>query len=119
MQTILVIDDDPMNLRMAEFMLKQQGYNIITCSNGRDGISLMESDQVDLVLLDIEMPEFNGFDTLSEIKSNSAISSIPVIMLTASAEKEDIEKSTALGAVDYIKKPFKPQELSEIISRAI
>lgn len=119
MQTILVIDDDAMNLRMAEFMLKQQGYNILTSSNGKEGITLMESNPIDLVLLDIEMPEFNGFDTLSEIKSNSAISSIPVIMLTASAEQEDIEKSTALGAVDYIKKPFKPQELSEIISRAI
>lgn len=113
-RNILVVDDDPMNLKMAEFILKQNGFRVVLAKSGMECLDIIRNRQkvfIDLILLDIEMPIMNGIQTLEHIKMD--VFNIPVIFLTASGDKNDVMKALKLGAVGYIKKPFLPQDLLE------
>ena len=117
---IFLLEDDGNIRKLVEYTLNANNMDVKSFGLPSDFWEAMENDKLpELILLDIMLPQEDGMDILRKIRNDNVTKSIPVIMLTASAEKEDIDKSTALGAVDYIKKPFKPQELSEIISRAI
>ena len=115
---ILVIDDDAMNLRMAEFILKKNLYEIETANSGAEGIEKLENEKFDLVLLDIEMPVMNGFETLEKLRGMSGFETMPVIFLTASSEQQDVMKADVLGAIDYVKKPFLPDDLLQRVQKA-
>ena len=109
---ILVIDDDEMNLQIAKMILERKlPCEVFCASSGLDGIDILLAERVDLVLLDIMMPDFDGIETLQEIRANEKISGVPVIMLTASGDIENIQKVGFLGVKDYIKKPFLPADL--------
>lgn len=108
---ILVIDDMPTNIRLVAFSLKERGYNILAATNGQQGIALAEAKQPDLILLDIMMPDMNGYEVCRALKQNKATADIPVIFLTASTETQSVVKGFEYGAVDYITKPFNPAEL--------
>jgi len=116
---ILVVDDDVMNLKMAEVILKQGGYAVYTVESGLDCLNFIRNNRPDLILLDIEMPIMNGIKTLEKIKSNEDYADIPVILLTAVANSETVVEVGKLGAVDYVKKPFMPQELLKRVESAI
>jgi len=109
--TILIVDDEPFNLEFLELVLKQQGYNIITANSGRKGRMLAEQEQPDLILLDISLPGMSGFDLLEQLRADEATRSLPVVMLTAHGREVEKEKGMALGASDYITKPFSTREL--------
>ena len=109
--TILVVDDDAMNLKMAEFILKKQGYDVKTVNSGQGCLDYLAEAVVDLVLLDLEMPGMNGIEALEHIRQREELAEIPVAFLSASTNQTDMQKAEKLGAVDFINKPFMPPAL--------
>lgn len=116
---IIVVDDDMMNLRMAEFILKQNGYMVEKAESGEECFALLAEENADLILLDIEMPEMNGFEVIERLQQNKKWCKIPVIFLTADRTEETEEKCFKMGAVDYIGKPFVPAIMIQRIRRTM
>lgn len=116
---ILVVDDDEMNLRMAEFILKQDGYEVLQAQSGMEGLLFLRDEKVDLILLDIEMPIMSGIQTFEIIKSNEELKNIPVMFLTAAADADTVIEAVKLGAIDYVTKPFMPQDLLERVDKVV
>jgi len=117
---ILVIDDDEMNLQIAKMILeKKLACEVICASNGVEGLDILKNRRVNLVLLDIMMPDFDGIETLQKIRGDERINKIPVMMLTASGDVENIQKVGALGVKDYIKKPFMPADLVKRVEKKL
>lgn len=115
---ILVIDDDKINLRMAKKILEE--FFQVTClESGKEALSYLGSHVPDLILLDIHMPEMDGFEVLKEIKNNPAIKDIPVIFLTADSDSDTELNSFKAGVMDFIRKPFVPDIMLERINRII
>ncbi len=108
---ILIVDDVETNLQLLGNILQEQNYDVSFASNGQDALSILETELPDLILLDVMMPEMDGFEVCERVKSNQQTKDIPVIFLTAKAETEEILKGFELGAVDYVTKPFNSSEL--------
>ncbi len=108
---ILVVDDTPANIQMLAATLKGKGYQISVATNGKQALEVVGRVRPDLILLDVMMPEMDGFETCRHLKESEALKDIPVIFLTARAETSDIVKGFELGAVDYVAKPFNAHEL--------
>ncbi|MDD6036528.1 MAG: response regulator [Lachnospiraceae bacterium] len=115
---ILVIDDDPLNLKMAKYILKD-GYEVICAESGPDGLRILRDKEVDLVLLDLDMPQMNGMQVLQRIREKRELADLKVVILTASGERENVMEAIRLGARDFIKKPFFPTELLERIKAVL
>lgn len=113
---ILVVDDDSMNLARTRIILSKE-YDVILAESGAEALKLLGTQEVDLVLLDIDMPEMNGMETFRNMKKAGI--KAPVIFLTASGLEEDVVDAINLGAVNYLKKPFRPQELIKRVSREL
>ena len=105
-QSILIVDDEKANLLALNEILSE-GYSISFAKRGADAIKLASENRPDLILMDVMMPDMNGFDVLTKLKSSDETMSIPVIFITGLDNEQDEEKGFLLGAVDYIKKPFK------------
>ncbi len=108
---ILVVDDTPANIQSLAAILKEKGYQISVATNGRQALDVLARVQPDLILLDVMMPEMDGFETCRRIKASEQWRHIPVIFLTAKTETTDIVQGFELGAVDYVAKPFNAHEL--------
>jgi two-component system sensor histidine kinase/response regulator len=108
---VLIVDDAAKNLQVLGTILKEEPVDIAAAMNGKQALAVIEKTRPDLILLDIMMPELDGFATMKQLKSNQDTAEIPVIFLTARTEMEDIVKGLKLGAVDYITKPFNSTEL--------
>lgn len=108
---ILVVDDNQENLKVVSNYLKEKKYKIALALGGKSALKILASTPIDLVLLDIMMPEMDGFEVCREIKALDSLKDIPIIFLTARSETEDIVKGFELGGVDYVTKPFRPEEL--------
>jgi two-component system alkaline phosphatase synthesis response regulator PhoP len=108
MTTLLVVDDEPNILALAKLYLEQEGYRVEGVGNGKDALSKMNSIKPSLIVLDLMLPDIDGFEVCREIRKKS---DVPILMLTA--RKEDVDKIVGLelGADDYITKPFNPREL--------
>jgi len=104
-QTILIVDDQPNNLKILSSVLGDK-YRLYIANSGEKALKILEMTHPDIILLDIMMPEMDGFEVCKRIKSNSRLESIPIIFLTAKNSIDDIIKGFELGAVDYIIKPF-------------
>jgi two-component system, cell cycle response regulator len=111
---ILVVDDNHNNLRLLKDILEDENYIVYTTDNSLSVIDIACNLKPDLILLDIMMPNMDGFELCQQIKSNSEINEIPIIMVTAKSEGLDLKNAFDLGAVDYIKKPF---DEIEVIAR--
>lgn len=109
--TILVVDDIPNNLEVVRDILISQGYTATTAISGKRALKQLQKHVPDLILLDVQMPEIDGFETCSQIKKNPEWQDIPIIFLTALNDTDSIIKGFSLGAVDYISKPFQEAEL--------
>jgi adenylate cyclase len=103
---VLVVDDNEVNRDMLSRRLERQGHTVRRAENGRRALALLESEPVDLVLLDILMPELDGVETLKQLKSNEALRHTPVIMLSALDELDSVVRCIEIGAEDYLPKPF-------------
>ncbi len=113
-ERILVVDDEPFILRSLSFVLRTQGHEVLEAKNGQEAIALIQENKPDLVFLDVMMPLMNGYEVCRHIKSDPGLSDIHVIMLTAKGQESDRVKGLAVGADEYMTKPFSP---SKIIQR--
>ena len=109
--TILIVDDNISNLELLGNILKNKNYRLAFAKNGKDALKLSEKINPDLVLLDIMMPEMDGYEVCRNLKDNINTREIPVIFLTAKTETEDLVKGFNIGGVDFITKPFNKDEL--------
>ena len=114
MSVIIVIDDDYSIRRLIKFTLEKERYKVITAEDALEGINTLNSRKIDLIILDIIMPDIDGYEALKIIKSSDHLKDIPVLMLTAKNEIDDMMKGFELGADEYLAKPF---ELSELLAR--
>ncbi|SDX07158.1 two-component system, unclassified family, sensor histidine kinase and response regulator [Lutibacter oricola] len=108
---ILIIDDNPINLKVVALVLEAAGYEFRMAKSGLAALSILEKSKPDLILLDIQMPEIDGFETFKRIKENSTNSEIPIIFLTAHTDNEVIQKVFGCGGADIATKPFNSDEL--------
>ncbi|MFT5366617.1 MAG: two-component system sensor histidine kinase/response regulator, partial [Candidatus Latescibacterota bacterium] len=111
---ILIVDDMPQNIQILEELLHRENFKLHSVNDGSQVLEFVQTQKIDLILLDIRMPNQNGFDTCRQLKAHSNTEEIPIIMITASNKKEDIIKSFEAGAVDYVTYPF---ESTELLSR--
>jgi len=108
--TILAVDDSEINLDILVGILKR--YDVIPTLSGEEALEILQEEEVDLILLDIVMPEMDGFEVCRRIKSDQRTRDIPVIFITVKSSEQDIQKCFELGVVDYVAKPFNAIELS-------
>ena len=110
-RSILIVDDNPQNIQLVASHLKQEGYRISFSQSGQDVLQKIENASFDLILLDIMMPEMDGFEICTRVRKHPAYREVPIIFLTAKIDKASIVKGFEVGAVDYIVKPFHGAEL--------
>jgi two-component system alkaline phosphatase synthesis response regulator PhoP len=108
---VLVIDDEPGIIEIVEANLEGDGFSVISASNGKEGLEKIKNEKPELVVLDVMMPEMDGWEVLRRVEQDPDTAGLPVIMLTAKAADEDYIHGLEEGAVEYITKPFYPQEL--------
>jgi DNA-binding response OmpR family regulator len=109
MKKILVVDDEPRLLSLLEAYLRQEGFRVLTASNGREALPVARREKPDLIILDIMMPEMDGYEFM---RLHRRERNTPVILLTAKVEEDDKVIGLEIGADDYVTKPFRPRELT-------
>ena len=110
---ILVVDDEPMNIKMVEVILKDTPmYQVVGATSGMEALKMLDAHEIDLILLDVKMPEMDGFATMELIRQKY---NMPIVLMTGDRNIETIERATKLGVDDYLTKPFLPLALKEII----
>jgi len=112
---VLVVEDHEPMLGAIKSILEMRGYTVSTAVNGVEALQLMEQTQPDLLIVDILMPEMDGYTFYEEVRKRPAWRSTPLIFLTSMAEREDIQRGRALGVNGYITKPFEPHDLLEAV----
>lgn len=117
---ILVVDDEPDVLLLCRVNLEFEGYDVIEANDGAEALEILaDREDIDLVLLDVMMPGVDGWQVLDQIRSNSSLQDVPVVMLTAKVQQNDQIKGLAEGAVAYVTKPFNPIALSKTLKEAL
>lgn len=119
MEKILIIDDEELNRTATEMTLKRAGYKVFTADSGEHGLELMKDRKYDLILLDIDMPEMSGLETLEIIRDTPRFANAKVVFLTASGFREDVTEAIRLGAMDFLRKPCTPAILLERVQHAL
>src|ERR687885_2007348 len=109
--SILVVDDTPANLRLLVGLLTEQGYAVRPARDGFQALSIAQGAGIDLILLDIQMPQIDGYEVCSKLKANEETRDIPVIFISALSDVFDKVKAFGVGGVDYITKPFQVEEV--------
>jgi CheY-like chemotaxis protein len=111
-RSVLLVDDDARNIFALSSVLERRGMRVLTATTGKEAIAILESTpDVAIVLMDIMMPEMDGYQTMQEIRKNNRLRRLPIIALTAKAMKGDREKCVAAGASDYLAKPVNTEQL--------
>ncbi|MFQ5436160.1 MAG: response regulator [Anaerolineae bacterium] len=110
-ETILLIEDDPLAVKMGEMILNRAGYNVLSAMNGFLGLKLAREEHPDLILLDLMLPGMDGFEILSRLRANPATAAIPVLILSAKTREEDKQMASRIGANGYMTKPYHRAEL--------
>lgn len=111
MKHILVIEDDPDIRELLAYNLSREGFELTVCDNGRDGLEKALTQKVDLIILDLMLPQLSGIEVCKKVREDSEHRSVPIIMLTAKSEETDIVYGLGVGADDYMIKPFGVKEL--------
>ncbi len=116
---ILLVDDDPDIIETVEFFLNTSDYRVFIAKNGREALEQVSAEKPDLVLLDIKMPVMDGLEVCKRLKNDPTTKPIPVIMLTAGGNMDDVVDALSAGANDYIVKPFNLPDLVERIEKVL
>ena len=119
MKKILVIDDEHELIKAIGIRLKASGFNVITADNGFDGIEVAKRERPDLIILDLIMPQFDGFQACKRLKSDPETKAIPVVVCSAAGQKNIESEIKDIGANDFIAKPFDTSKLLEVIKENI
>jgi len=117
--TVLTIDDEEHILELLKYNLEKNGFNVVQALSGEEGLKLLETTKVDLIILDLMLPGIDGLDVLRRIRATRELLDIPVIMLTAKSEEIDTVLGLEMGADDYISKPFGSHELTARIKAVV
>lgn len=113
---ILVVDDEPRMIKFVQYNLELDGFQVISARNGQEAVNQVRQQLPDLVVMDVMMPEMDGFEALRRLRE---VSDVPVIMLTVKDEEDDKHSAFAAGSDDYVTKPFSPRELSDRIKAVL
>jgi two-component system alkaline phosphatase synthesis response regulator PhoP/two-component system response regulator VicR len=116
---ILAVDDEKHIVRLVQINLQKEGYEVATAGTGREALEKVSEFQPDLIVMDVMMPEMDGFEALKKLKENAETRDIPVIMLTAKAQDADVFRGWQSGADLYLTKPFNPAELLSFVKRLL
>ena len=110
-ETVLIVDDIPANLNLLRGVLEPEGYRILAATSGRGALGVLRLTRPDLILLDVSMPELDGFETCRQLKQMEEVKSIPVVFVTARHEAEAVVAGFKAGGCDYVTKPFNREEV--------
>lgn len=110
---VALVDDEPNILLSLEFLIKRAGYDVQTATDGDAGLALVENWHPDLLILDVNMPKRDGFEVCQSLRGNPDFGDLKIIMLTAKGREVEREKGLAIGADDYVTKPFSTQEITD------
>jgi two-component system chemotaxis response regulator CheY len=120
--TILVVDDSSSIRAIIKKIIKVSGFDVaefLDACDGREALSIMAANQVDLVLTDINMPNMNGLDLIARIKENERLASVPVVVVSTEGSEKKMAEAVSLGAVGYVKKPFVPEEIKQTLNNIL
>ena len=118
-RTVLIIEDEKLIIVSTQMVLEAAGFRVESATNGEDGIAKARSLTPDLILLDIMMPGIDGWETLTRLKRDQETANVPVIIFTAREHARGHQKSTEMGAADYFRKRFEPDELIELVEKHV
>jgi two-component system alkaline phosphatase synthesis response regulator PhoP len=116
---ILVVEDDPSAIRLVSFTLEQEGYEVLTASNGLEGLRRAREDKPDLLVLDVMLPGLDGFEVCRRLRADAETAKLPVLMLSAKAQEIDKTTGLKMGADDYLAKPADPAEIVARVSNLL
>ena len=122
MKKILIIDDDLRHDKMMSYLLLSKGFDVTYALSGQEALEklrLKVVERPDIILMDIMMPQMDGFETFKEIRKEPDLKDTPIIMLTALSDPQNMEKALAIGAADYIEKPFSPSDVIARIKKVV
>ncbi|WP_026704950.1 response regulator transcription factor [Flavobacterium soli] len=119
MKKILIVDDEPNIVMSLEYTFKKNNFEVYIARDGQEALDILESSQPNIIILDIMMPNVDGYNTLEQIKKDDRLKDTKVIFLTAKNKEKDIEKGLALGANLYITKPFSVKKLVEQVNELL
>ncbi len=118
-KTIMVVDDSPSVRQMMSFTLENAGYAVVEAEDGEDALKKLVGSTVNMIVTDLNMPNINGFELIRSIRSKSDHKYIPIVVLTTEYHESKKKKSKEAGATGWITKPFKPDQLLDVIKRVI
>src|SRR5438067_384955 len=119
MRRILVVEDEPENRLLLGVVLTAEGYDVVEVEDGPAALEAAARDRPDIILLDVMMPGMNGYAVLERLREDADLREIPVIMLTALAQRGNLERAVEMGAAGYVTKPFEPAELLQAMEKAL
>jgi DNA-binding response OmpR family regulator len=114
--TVLLVEDDPVILRLLEVNFEMEGFAVLTAHDGEEGLERARDSSPDLVISDIMMPKKSGIELVTALKGDPATAAIPIILLSAKAQANDVRAGLAAGADDYVTKPFEPLDLVDRVN---
>ncbi|MDS4074340.1 MAG: response regulator [Defluviicoccus sp.] len=119
MKSILVVEDEPNIVLSLQFLMKKAGFEVRVANDGEEALALVQDRAPDLILLDVMIPKRDGFDVCQTIRANPDWKDVYIILLTAKGREVDREKGIALGANDYVTKPFSTRDLTEKVKQIL
>ena len=114
--TVLVVEDDPVILRLLEVNFELEGFGVLLAHDGAEGIEVARSEKPDVIISDIMMPQTSGLELVTTLKGDADTKAIPIILLSAKAQTSDLKVGMDAGADDYVTKPFEPLDLVERVN---
>ncbi|MFH1783762.1 MAG: response regulator [bacterium] len=117
MTKILVADDSPFVLEIVETVLKSEGFEVVTASDGAEAWEKVQNEKPDVIVCDVVMPKMNGYEICQKVKESEELKNIPVLILTTKAQDKDVKLAQVSGADLYMTKPFDPDELADKVRR--
>ena len=117
--TVLVVEDDPVILRLLEVNFELEGFGVLLAHDGAEGIAVARAEQPDLIISDIMMPKASGLELVTVLKGDPDTKGIPIILLSAKAQNADVRSGLDAGADDYVTKPFEPLDLVDRVNRLL
>ena len=116
---VLVVDDDPVIVRLLEVNFEMEGFEVVTAVDGAEGVEKARAERPDIVVSDVMMPKLNGLELCTALKAGDDTRTIPVVLLSAKAQVTDIRAGLDAGADDYVTKPFEPLDLIDRVNKLL